>query len=85
MQVVEELYDVREVGFSVGAVSSKPGENMGSAKILSFAKQSGLSPKTTLNLFGDYYRKDVLGNPDGDDHANIRGAPGCDPLLEHTI
>ena len=26
----------------------------------------------TLNLFGDYYRKDVLGNPDGDDHANIR-------------
>ncbi|GAK84871.1 type III effector HopPmaJ [Vibrio ponticus] len=23
-------------------------------------------------MFGDFYRKDVLGNPDGDDHQNIR-------------
>ena len=26
----------------------------------------------TLYLFGDYYRKDVLENPEGTDHQNIR-------------
>ena len=72
MDAVEELYDVREVNFSVGDVVSEPGQNMGSAKILSFATYSKLEKGTTLQLFGDYYRKDVLENPDGTDHANIR-------------
>ena len=31
-----------------------------------------LEESTTLNLFGDYYRKDVLEHPDATDHANIR-------------
>ncbi len=26
----------------------------------------------TLALFGRYYRDDVMGNPAGEDHANIR-------------
>ena len=26
----------------------------------------------TLELFGRFYRDDVLGKPDGDDHGNIR-------------
>jgi len=30
--------------------------------------------EATLPMFGAYYFKDVLENPDGDDHANIRGA-----------
>ena len=72
MDVIEEMYDYADVAFSVGSVASAPGENTGSAKIFSFAKISGLEAKTTLSLFGDYYRKDVLGNPDGKDHANIR-------------
>ena len=72
MDVVEELYEVSEVAFSVGDIASAPGQNMGSAKIFSFAKLSGLEKETTLHLFGDYYRKDVLGHPEGDDHANIR-------------
>ena len=72
MDVVEEMYAYEDVAFSVGDVVSKPGENTGSAKIFSFAKISMLEKETTLHLFGDYYRKDVLENPDGDDHANIR-------------
>ena len=28
--------------------------------------------KQTLNCFGDYYRVDVLQNPDDEDHSNIR-------------
>jgi len=31
-----------------------------------------LTNEQTLALFGRYYREDVLGNPNGNDHANIR-------------
>ena len=72
MDAVDELYDVYEVDFSVGDVVSAPGQNMGSAKVFSFAIISKLDVETTLQLFGDYYRKDVLENPGGTDHANIR-------------
>ena len=75
MDAIEELYDVTPVGFSVGDVVSESGKNMGSAKIFSFAslqQPKRLDKETTLQLFGDYYRKDVLEHPDGTDHANIR-------------
>ena len=72
MDVVEKSYRVRSVPFSVGDVSSAAGENMGSAKILSLGQMLSLSKEVTLWLFGDYYREDVLKNPEGTDHANIR-------------
>ena len=72
MNAIDELYDISEVPFSVGDVKSEAGKNMGSAKIFSFGKISGLNEEVTLHLFGNYYRKDVLENPDGSDHANIR-------------
>jgi hypothetical protein len=31
-----------------------------------------LDQAQTLGLFGDYYRRDVLDNPDGVNHLNIR-------------
>lgn len=31
-----------------------------------------MSKDETLALFGDFYRVDVLGNPNGEDHQNIR-------------
>lgn len=101
MDAVSELYEVKEVPFRVGDVVSAPGQNMGSAKVFSFASISKLDKEATLNLFGDYYRVDVckafsrtrhvravvlppfttlplglcgqvLENPEGSDHANIR-------------
>ena len=48
------------------------GKNEGSCKIFAFALLHQLDKQQTLNLFGDYYRVDVLGNPDGDSHQNIR-------------
>ena len=72
MEAIDEMYETVEVPFSVGDVKSEAGQNMGSAKILSFGKISGLERNTVLQLFGDYFRKDVLGNPEGDDHPNIR-------------
>ena len=38
----------------------------------SFAKQINLSKEQTLTLFGEFYREDVLNNPNGTDHQNIR-------------
>ena len=41
-------------------------------KIFYFAKMNNLSKEQTLDLFGDYYKKEVLQDPEGDDHQNIR-------------
>jgi len=48
------------------------GTNEGSCKIFAFALIHQLSEQQTLNLFGDYYRIDVLTDPNGSGHQNIR-------------
>lgn len=70
--VIEALYDFTPTAFTNGATRNEAGQNNGSCKLFSFAKPNGLSQQQTLACFGDYYRKDVLGNPDGIDHQNIR-------------
>lgn len=70
--LIDALYDFTPTAFTNGATRNEAGQNNGSCKLFSFAKLQGLSPKQTLACFGDYYRKDVLGNPDGADHQNIR-------------
>ena len=61
-----------EVSFDVGEQKNKAGTNLGSGKILSFGVLAGLNVEETLALFGKFYRDEVLGNPAGDDHGNIR-------------
>jgi len=53
-------------------VINTAGSNEGSCKIFAFAKLNQLDEQQTLNCFGNFYRKDVLDKPNGDDHANIR-------------
>ncbi len=76
MSIIAEHYEYQPTGFSNGLdedrLNNAPGVNEGSCKILAFAKLNQLTEQQTLNLFGDYYQKDVLGNPDGTDHRNIR-------------
>ena len=72
MAAIEDGYDYAAVAFSCGEVESTAEQNQGSAKIFSFAKLEKLDQKTTLELFGRYYRSDVLKNADGTDHGNIR-------------
>jgi len=74
--VIDENYDYTPTGFTNGlgdhqAVSAA-GSNEGSCKIFAFADMNDLNPAQTLACFGDYYRKDVLDNLTGTDHANIR-------------
>ena len=46
--------------------------NYSSCKLFAFAQLNALSEMETLALFGTFYRDDVMNNPDGEDHANIR-------------
>merc|ERR1719359_1483624 len=72
MAAIEDGYDYSAVAFQCGEVDSTAEQNQGSAKIFSLAKLQKLNKDTTLQLFGRFYRDDVLKNPSGDDHGNIR-------------
>lgn len=69
---IDSNYDFTPTRFTNGNTVNEAGQNNGSCKIFSFAKLQKLTQEQTLALFGDYYRLDVLGNPEGTDHQNIR-------------
>lgn len=71
MEVIDTHFETGLIEFKNGALTNKPGENEGSAKLLSYAALSGFDQATTLTLWGQYYR-DVVNDPDGDSHQNIR-------------
>jgi len=72
ISTIDEHYDFTPSAFTNGDTRNNANENNGSCKIFFFAKEQQLSEELTLNCFGDYYRKDVLQNPNTDDHKNIR-------------
>ena len=69
---IDEYYDFTPTKFTNGNTVNEADQNNGSCKIFSFAKLNDLSKEDTLALFGAFYRDDVLGNPEGTDHQNIR-------------
>ncbi|MGG5210246.1 HopJ type III effector protein [Chryseobacterium sp. MIQD13] len=69
---IDEHYDFKPTSFKNGDTVNEAGQNNGSCKVFSFAKLQGLSNEQTLPLFGEFYREDVLKNPEGADHQNIR-------------
>ncbi|MEB2776806.1 HopJ type III effector protein [Algoriphagus sp. D3-2-R+10] len=69
---IDAHFEFTPTRFLNGTIVNEAGQNNGSCKIFSFAKLHNLTPIETLALFGDFYRKDVLENPDGTDHQNIR-------------
>lgn len=74
--IIAAHYHYQPTEFSNGSgdalLINPMGVNEGSCKLLAFAKLHQLDQAQTLNLFGDYYWHDVLGNPSGNDHKNIR-------------
>lgn len=72
MAVIDRCYEYTPTRFRNGALVNEAGSNEGSCKIFAFAQLNNLSEMETLALFGRYFRDDVMGNPDGEDHANIR-------------
>ena len=69
---IDEHYDFTPTKFKNGNTINEANENNGSCKVFSFAKLNNLSKEETLFLFGEFYREDVLKNPEGNDHQNIR-------------
>ena len=69
---IEENYDFTPTKFTNGKTVNEADQNNGSCKIFSFAKLNDLSKEDTLALFGAFYREEVLKNPAGTDHQNIR-------------
>ncbi len=51
---------------------NEKGENEGSCKIFAFALLHNLAKEQTLSCFGDFYREEVLSDPGGNSHGNIR-------------
>ena len=72
MQVITEFYDYTATRFTNAELLNEAGSNEGSCKIFYFAQLNQLTEGETLSLFGAYYRDDVLANPAGKDHGNIR-------------
>ncbi|MFP3594223.1 HopJ type III effector protein [Chryseobacterium sp. SIMBA_038] len=69
---IDENYDFTPTKFINGNTVNEADQNNGSCKVFSFAKLNNLSKDEVLNLFGEFYREDVLKNPEGTDHQNIR-------------
>jgi len=72
ISTIEDNYDFTPSAFTNGNTQNDANENNGSCKIFFFAKEHQLPKELTLQCFGDYYRIDVLQNPNADDHQNIR-------------
>lgn len=72
IEVIDLNYNFTPTSFKNGNHNNNVGENNGSCKIFAFGKLNNLDKNQTLHLFGSYYSDDVLKNPEGNDHQNIR-------------
>jgi len=70
--VIEENYNFTPTAFQNGETYNAAGTNSGSCKLFAFALLQKLSVEETLACFGAYYFEEVLGDPDGTNHQNIR-------------
>ena len=70
--LIEENYTFIPTAFKNGSQHNGEGENSGSCKLFAFAKQQNLSKEEALTCFGAYYFDEVIGNPEGTNHQNIR-------------
>lgn len=77
--LIESLYNFTPTAFTNEDLHNEAGKNSGSCKILAFAKMHKLSKDAALACFGKYYFDEVLGDPDGSGHQNIRN------LIEHGL
>lgn len=70
--VIESNYIFTPTAFKNGDLHNNAGENSGSCKLLAFAKLQGFTKEETLACFGKYYFEEVLNDPNGNGHQNIR-------------
>ena len=72
MSVIDENYVFMPTAFKNGTLENAAGENSGSCKLFAFGKAQGFTKEETLACFGQFYFDDVLKDPNGTGHQNIR-------------
>ena len=72
IELIESLYDFTPSSFVNGDIKNEAGENSGSCKVFAFAKAQSLSKEEALACFGAFYFEEVLNDPTGTGHQNIR-------------
>ncbi|MFY0712209.1 HopJ type III effector protein [Seonamhaeicola sp. NFXS20] len=72
MEVIDSNYTFTPTTFKNGDIDNAEGQNSGSCKLFAFAKKQGFTKEETLACFGQYYFSDVLKDPNGTGHQNIR-------------
>ncbi|MFI1770672.1 HopJ type III effector protein [Thalassobellus citreus] len=72
MAVIEANYNFTPTAFKNGELQNEAGQNSGSCKLFAFAKLQGFTKEETLACFGQYYFDEVLQDPNGNGHQNIR-------------
>ena len=70
--IIESNYEFTATAFKNGDLQNNAGENSGSCKVFAFAKLQGFTKGETLACFGKFYFEDVLNDPNGTGHQNIR-------------
>lgn len=76
INTIRKHYECTPVAFRTGAgtpreTGNAAGTNMASSQLLAYARRLGLDAATTVALYGEHYR-DVLADPGGTSHPNIR-------------
>lgn len=71
MDLINDQYDFSPCAFVNGDVENSADENQGSCRVFAFAQAHSLDQAETLKLFAEHYQQ-VLSDPDGDSHGNIR-------------
>ncbi|WNH14096.1 HopJ type III effector protein [Thalassobellus suaedae] len=72
MEVIEANYLFTPTAFKNGGLQNDAGQNSGSCKLFAFAKLQNFTKEETLACFGQYYFDEVLLDPNGTGHQNIR-------------
>ncbi|KXO09692.1 MULTISPECIES: HopJ type III effector protein [Marinobacter] len=71
LALIDQHFEFQPTGFNNGPVRNDAGENAGSCRVFALGQYCNLSEADTLNLFAQHYQQ-VLGDPAGDSHGNIR-------------
>jgi hypothetical protein len=72
ISLIYDHYSFTPTAFQNGTQHNAAGENSGSCKLFAFALLHELSQEETLTCFGAYYFEEVVNNPEGTNHQNIR-------------
>lgn len=72
MIAIDSKYTFAPTAYTNGGVSNEVGQNSGSCKLFAFAIKEGFTKEETLACFGAYYFDEVLLDPQGNGHQNIR-------------